>query len=301
MTPRVGALIALTALLFGGTVRAQGLGNVTVGDSRVGYIDSALVGTQFRLRFDDTFNNRRPTRAEFLWAKAGPGPGRPGPPLLEPSVDYQEFTGYVEAALDRRCSAFLEVPFRLVNPTVDDNTAGLADINAGFKYALVSSPDLVATFQFRTYVPTGDADRGLGNHHVSLEPALLVWMPLADWLLTEAELRYWIPVGGTDFAGDIIRYGLGVSCPLVRTSGFQLSPVAEFVGWTVLGGQQSIVTPPAVLVGVEDAAGDTIVNAKLGVRVNVGDSTQFYGGYGRPLTGDRWYENTFRFEFRLFF
>ena len=26
-----------------------------------------------------------------------------------------------------------------------------------------------------------------------------------------------------------------------------------------------------------------------------------YAGYGRPLTGDKWYENTFRVEFRLFY
>jgi hypothetical protein len=26
-----------------------------------------------------------------------------------------------------------------------------------------------------------------------------------------------------------------------------------------------------------------------------------YAGYGRPLTGDRWYENVIRLEWRLFF
>ena len=32
-----------------------------------------------------------------------------------------------------------------------------------------------------------------------------------------------------------------------------------------------------------------------------GDWADLYGGYGRPLTGDRWYENTVRVEFRLLF
>ena len=32
---------------------------------------------------------------------------------------------------------------------------------------------------------------------------------------------------------------------------------------------------------------------------NIGHHADLYTGYGRPLTGDRWYENTFRVEFRL--
>ena len=32
-----------------------------------------------------------------------------------------------------------------------------------------------------------------------------------------------------------------------------------------------------------------------------GDFGDLYTGYGRPITGDRWYENIYRLEFRLFF
>ena len=46
-------------------------------------------------------------------------------------------------------------------------------MNAGFKWAFWETDDQVATFQLRTYIPTGAASRGLGNNHVSLEPALL--------------------------------------------------------------------------------------------------------------------------------
>jgi hypothetical protein len=35
--------------------------------------------------------------------------------------------------------------------------------------------------------------------------------------------------------------------------------------------------------------------------VGFGDLADMYVGYGRPLTGDRWYENTVRVEFRLFY
>src|SRR5262249_50271225 len=156
--------------------------------------------------------------------------------------------------------------------------------------------DQYATFQFRTYAPTGDSRRGLGNHHVSLEPAFLFFRSFNDRLALEGELRYWLPVGGTDFAGDIIRYGIGVHYDLTRTERLCFTPVLELVGWTVLSGKESVVNSTGVT-GIQDAAGDTILNIKVGLRVKLGTLGDFYTGYGRPLTGDRWYENTFRAEF----
>ena len=53
-------------------------GGPTVGDSRVGYIDNAIPGNIFRLRYDTAYNNRRPNRAEFFWPRGAPlGPGVP--------------------------------------------------------------------------------------------------------------------------------------------------------------------------------------------------------------------------------
>jgi hypothetical protein len=49
------------------------------------------------------------------------------------------------------------------------------------------------------------------------------------------------------------------------------------------------------------AAGDTIINAKLGARLRLANFGDIYAGYGRALTGDRWYRDIWRFEFRLFF
>jgi hypothetical protein len=215
-------------------------------------------------------------------------------------VDFQDLSGYLEVALTERFSGFVEVPWRFLNPEVNANTNGVADLNAGCKWAFLYGPDGVATFQFRTYAATGDAGRGLGNGHVSLEPALLLYKPLTDRLGFEGEFRTWVPIGGTAFAGDVLRYGAGLTYQLLETSHVRVVPVAELVGWTVLSGQQSVVHPSG-LVSVESAAGDTILDAKLGVHLKLGSSRDFYMGYGRPLTGNRWYENIFRVEFRLFF
>jgi hypothetical protein len=276
----------------------QGTSGPRVSDSSVGYIDPAIPGDIFRFRFDAAYDDRRPTRAEFLYPKGAPlGPGLPVP---EPRVDYQELSAYLELAASERFSAFINVPVRFLNPEVNPDHTGFSDLDAGFKYAFLRCDDQVATFQFRTYAPTGDSRRGLGTDHVSLEPALLLYNRLTDRLALESELRLWVPVGGTDFAGEIIRYGVGTHYDLYRTCNLTVSPVVELVGWTVLSGKESVV-PPSGVPFVEDAAGQTILNAKLGVRVKFGDWADLYGGYGRPLTGDRWYENIMRFEFRLLF
>ena len=58
----------------------------------------------------------------------------------------------------------------------------------GFKYALIANPNQYYTFQFRTYVPTGDSYQGLGTGHASLEPALLVFQRLTDRLYFSGEV-----------------------------------------------------------------------------------------------------------------
>jgi hypothetical protein len=291
------AALLVTALGLS-SARAQGTTGASVSDSSVGYIDPAIPGNVFRFRFDAGFDDRRPTRAEFFYPKGAPlGPGLPQP---DPSVDFQDLSAYLEMAATDRLSAFINLPVRFLQPERNADHAGFADLDAGFKFAFLRDEDQVATFQFRTYAPTGDSRLGLGTHHVSLEPALLLYNGLTDRLRLESELRLWVPVGGTDFAGEIVRYGTGLHYDLFRTCHYTFTPVVELVGWTVLDGKESVV-PPSGAVFVEDAAGQTILNAKLGLRVKFDDQADLYIGYGQPLTGNRWYENTVRVEFRLLF
>jgi hypothetical protein len=278
--------------------RAQGTGGPTIRDSDVGYIDPAIPGDMLRLRYDASFNNPRPSRAEFFWPQGGLG--HPGPPRPETSVSYQEWSAAVEFQFAPQLSGFVEAPWRLLHPEVNDRAAGFGDMNAGFKYAFISNEDLVATFQLRTYVPTGDSHRGLGVDHTSLEPALLVYGRLNERLAFEGELRDWVPIGGTDFAGNVLRYGAGLHYDWLQTEQVQVVPVVELVGWTVLGGKESVPVSAGVF-QVKGAAGDTIVNAKVGVRFKMDGWGDLYTGYGRALTGDRWYANTFRVEWRLTF
>jgi hypothetical protein len=262
-----------------------------------GYIDPAAIRSLFRFRYDDAYRNNRPDRAEFLYAKCGCFPGGPGPKLAETRIDFEDFSGYLEVAIGNRFSGFIEAPFRLLNAEANRDSDGFGDINAGFKAAIWNCPDQILTFQFRTYIPTGNAVRGLGTDHVSLEPALLGYYRLTDRVAFHGELRDWIPIGGTDFAGNVIRYGVGVSYGAYHSGHFYVAPVGEIVGWTVLGGRVFDARENATL----EADGNTIVNAKIGVRVGWGGDSDIYIGYGRALTGDVWYKDILRVEYRLAF
>ena len=271
--------------------------------TNTGYIDTAVPFTHFRLRYDNANDNPFPDRAEFFYAMCGIL-GGPGPNDLETGVDYQEIRPYFEYAWSNRFSAFIETPIRFIDPEVNPNESGFGDLETGVKYALRACPNWdYLTFQFKVYVPTGDAREGLGTDHVSLEPGLLWFHRLTDRMILEGEVRGWIPIGGSefngdDFAGEVLRYGLGVGYDLYQGHNrccqpTRLTAVTEMVAWTILDGQGLNGNTGAVF----DASGDTIVNLKLGARFTSGPKS-LYAGYGRALSGDVWYEDIVRLEYR---
>ncbi len=294
--------------------------------SAPGYVDFAVPVTQFRLRYDSAYDNNRPDRAEFFYGKCGCfatlprtnpqfDPHASGPPLIETRVDYQEIRPYFEYALNNRFSAFIEAPVRFINPEQNANEAGFGNLVAGFKYAMVACPDQYLTFQFLTSLPTADVDRGLGNELTALEPGFLWYRQLTDRVAVHAELRDWIPIGGTDFQGNILRSGTAVSVLAYNGCKFRVTPIGEIVSWTVLSGKELAVANPGfpngvgAVTAVQSAAGDTIVNGKLGVRLGFGplvgpanlSRSDLYIGYGRALTGEVWYKDILRVEYALRF
>jgi hypothetical protein len=223
-----------------------------------------------------------------------------GLPKPEVKINYQEVSSYLEMKASDTFSGFVEVPARFLDPQVNQDTAGVGDMNAGFKWAFLYEENWISTFQMRTYIPTGPTTQGLGTGHVSLEPALLTWSRLADRFIFEGEFRDWIPIGGTDFAGNVLRYGFALSTNVYDSTKLRVVPVTELVGWTVLGGKETVALTPT-LFEIRDAAGSTIVNAKVGIRTYFGEHSDVYVGYGRALTGDVWYKNMFRLEYQLSF
>jgi hypothetical protein len=267
------------------------------GQSSVSFIDSSVPRNTLRLRLDLGYQMAQPMRADYFLAKGGAlfTPGLPKPePILH---SYQELTTYAEWAPLPFFSGFIETPVRWINPQVNNNTYGYGDINFGFKLCTWNSEDFLATIQLRFFDPTAQRP-GLGTDHWTFEPAfLLMWRPY-DNIILEGDVRYWAPLGGTDFASDVIRYGVGISLGQANPS-FWIKPVVEAVGWTVRGGHGLFVVSPDV--AYVQSAADTIVNGYVGVRFGWGNVFDCYAGYGHCFTGSTWSRDFVRLEVRWFY
>jgi hypothetical protein len=283
-----------------------------------GYLDSAIPRSLLRTRYDVAGGANAPDRAEYFWPQYGPS--------FSGSFRFQQINNYLEYAPTANFSAFIDVPVRFLHltngPGMTSNFGGFSDLTLGAKYAFVARPDAFYTFQFKATAPTGDARRGLGTGHPSLEPGLLLFRQAGERSFLVGQFSDWIPVGGPNFsppgmpftpnfAGNILNYGFGGFFNAVQTEHFRLAPTLEFVGWTALSGRVGV--GPSASGMSESAAGQTIVNVKIGARFGLGnyfnpgggsplnDRVSLYAGYGRSLTGDVWYQNLFRLELTIFF
>jgi len=297
--------------------------------SMVGYIDDPIIGSQVRLRFDAGFNDPFPDRAEFFYGKCGcyrglpasspaSDPHAPGPaPGVARNLNFQQLYLFGEYAPFHRLSAFFELPFRWIQPKFVEGTGsfpnhgGVSDVSLGVKLGVVDTERSSVTFQFKSYLPSGDASRGLGTNHSSIEPSLLFYHSLSSRWTAEGQLGYWHPidgsrgvptVGSSSFAGSIFIYGAGISAQVYRNNAISLAPIVELFGWHLLGGFQTQLEPPGPVLGAAaQQDGTNIVNAKFGVRTTIHNHNSVYVGYGRAVTDAAWYRNLVRAEYRYVF
>jgi hypothetical protein len=252
--------------------------------------------------------------------------------------DYQEVSAYLELAGSRRWSTFVEIPFRTLHfsglfndgdggdagiPATDPpglhealeehatNFGGIGDIVLGTKAAVIAETDHYVSLQFRVFFPSGSARNGMGTGHYSAEPGVLTYRRLGERATLQGQFKVWIPIDGTvsttgrSFAGNILIYGLGLGYDLVDRPNLRITPIAEFVGWTVLNGFETIFGPNLFPFGgvpdnhgVAESTGTTIVNGKLGVRAYFSPKDDVYVGFGQALTSNRWYNEILRVEYR---
>lgn len=255
----------------------------------VSFIDMALPQNMLRLRFDLDSRNVRPTRAEYLF----PADGFARP---ERRVDVQDLRLYAEYAAVHWFSVFADTPYRWLNPDFNDNTHGVGDLLLGFKLMTWQDDNFFATFQFKLSLPTAGHDV-LGTDHVTAEPGFLAHYNLFGFASLDGELRYSVPIGGTDYAGDVLRYGLGLTFGQRSWNQAWITPVAEVNGWTVMNGKaQAYEHPPTLF--IENARGDTIINLSAGVRFGWNEHMDIFAGYSRAITGEQWFRDTIRLELR---
>jgi len=257
--------------------------------------------TQQGIRWDAGTALDLPDRSEFFWARAdgkGRGPTPNSGLLAVSKLNYNDVSYYFEAAIDR-FALIVDVPYQTVDPTGAPSAAGLGDVKFGGKSVLFDCELLQIGAQLLVYAPTGNAARGLGTGHYSLEPSLLLGVRMGPDTYFQGQLSEWIPIGGDpDYAGPVFHAHLAVNhllcevhenCPLIGTFGFN--------SWTFQGGEY---TDP-VLGANQPAGGYTYLSAGPGLRlficnhIDVGFGVNF--ALDRPHLADPLYSTQFRWRF----
>jgi hypothetical protein len=306
---------------------AEKVERAPINPSMVGYIDEAGIYSEVRVRFDAALDDTTPDRAEFFYGKCGcyryitpttnpaydpnsPGPGNGIPK----NINFQQLYFLGEYAHGSRISVFVELPFRWLQAVaaapppvlVFPNAGGIGDMHLGIKVAPLIFRNGNLTLQFRAMVPSGDASKGLGTNHASIEPSLLYDQRLSNRFELEAEIGDTHPLSSSagvptatathGFAGDVFFYGIGPSYKFVNNEQLQAAGVLELVGWNVRSGYVTGTTNPN-----SSTAGVNIVNLKIGPRISFHGHQSVYFGYGIALTSQTWYHEIFRTEYRYTF
>jgi hypothetical protein len=203
-------------------------------------------------------------------------------------------------------SVATELPLRIVDPELRQNTAGLGDMSVATKAVLLDGRKWQLSQLFRTYFPTGSSKRGTGNGHFSFEPGVAYRYKYSDITYFHGDLKYWFPVGADPlYGGQFLNYGIGVSHVAVDRDSFAVIPTLELVAWTVLDGQQ---TPPGTITEPQGEEVDnmSIVNLAPGVRFvweNGNDcGTRELGiSAGVAVSENQWYDSILRVDLRWSF
>jgi hypothetical protein len=200
-------------------------------------------------------------------------------------------------------SAFIDMPYLMVDPQVNAAAAGFGDMKIGTKSLLFDRDLFQIGFMFTTYLPVGRFSSGLGTGHVSLEPSLLTTVKITPDTYFQTQLAEWIPLGtDTDDQGSIFHFHLSLNHVLCRpVHNVELIGTAELSGYSFQAGTFTdpiLLDPMTGKALANPAHPETYVTAGPGIRLvicewlDLGFGTAFALGAHGP-------DQTYRTELRI--
>ncbi len=265
------------------------------------FVDGARPVTQTEVRWNGFRNGHFPDRSEYLFARAD-GKGR-GPMVLAGRlpggpINYDDLILITETAKDK-LSAIIEMPYRAVSPYSYAHGAGFGDMAIGTKTLLFDCELLQVSLQMKTYLPIGNAFKGVGTGHVSLEPSLLFALKLHKECYLQGQVSEWIPIGGDPaYMGSILHSHF--SCNHVIHRFGPDIPVVGTMELNTYSFQDGAYTDP-VLGAFQKSSGTTYVSAGPGIRLFFCDKLDIGFGAALSLTGDHFARQMYRTSVRFRF
>jgi hypothetical protein len=275
------------------------------------FVDTARPRTLQRVRYNALTDIQFPDRAEYFWARemlpGGPGRG-PGKPKYikvakryrgELSTNISQLTYYQEAASER-ASFFIELPYQATNPVITPRHAGFGDMNLGSKAMFFDCELMQLTFQFRTFIPTGNPAYGTGNGHTTLEPSLLTSVRLAPSTYFQGQLAEWIPLGGdTNYEGSVLHYHFSFNQVLCN-----VAPDSPLIGTFEMNGysfQTGGYTDPTAKTPQRYAGGTGYFNIGPGLRLSICNNLDFGAAVAFPISEPHMVGSSVRVEVRFLY
>jgi hypothetical protein len=260
------------------------------------FIDHARPRSTMMFRYDSGVNLILPDRAEFFWSRIG----QKGPGQAERSVNYNDLILSNEIAAGN-FGLVIEQSYRQQDAEVNGRVSGFGDMRIATKSMLIDCELLQCTFQFKTYIPIGNFNRGLGIGHVALEPSFLTALKITPDTYLESQYSQWIPVGGTSgFEGNVLHIHQSLNHLWWRKKSLQFITTWEYQAYIFQNGQ---FTLPADL-----QPGGDLVTARAnreayhytgpGARLVVCDKYDVGVGATFALSDDHFAEQLYRVEFR---
>jgi hypothetical protein len=262
------------------------------------FVDAARPQTQQRLRWEADLNMMLMDRSEYIWARAdgkGRGPRPPDTALAETRARNNILTMYTEGATGN-IGAFAEVAYVSLGPDLAPHAANFGDTVVGTKALLFDCELLQLTFQFKTFIPSGNPLKGLGTGHTSLEPSLLLAVKLTPEMYLQGQISEWVPIGGDPaYEGAILHYHFSVNRVLCRIlPDVPLISTSEANFWSF---QDGAYTDP-VRGSYQKSSGETYVALGQGLRLFVCNKIDFGVAADYGVSQRHWAAQQYRSEFR---
>jgi hypothetical protein len=254
---------------------------------------------QTRMRWDSGQAFILPDRNEFFWARAdgnGLGPKPKAPFLGERRLRHNDLILITEGGT-ATASLAVETVYRNLQADQFGHASGFNDMVLTSRTLLFDCELLQFAMLFRTHLPTGNASKGLGVGHTSLEPGAVVGIKLTPTTYLQTQVSQWIPLGGNPaYAGLVLHYHTSVNQELCRIMpDVPVLGTFEFAGYSFQDGNY---TDP-VLGSLQKSSGYTYAYLGGGMRLFVCDKIDFGIGALFAVSRQHFAREFYRSEFRV--